>query len=68
MVNAFCFRGTQKEKCPKQSLKSSGPDDQSGKTVFSRVMLTVAETRVSRTESRQEGCLEVGSGRLLRGR
>lgn len=56
-MNSFWVRGLQKEKGPKQSLPSD-PDDQSGKTVFSRVMMTMAETRVSWTESSQEGCLE----------
>lgn len=56
-MNSFWVRGLQKEKGPKQSLPSD-PDDQSGKTASSRVMMTMAETRVSRTESSQEGCLE----------
>lgn len=50
-------KGIQRDKRPKRSVPS-GPAGQSGKTIFSRVLLTIAGTKVSRTKSSREGCLE----------
>ena len=53
----WSFRGLQKEK-GQEWLLPSGPHGQGKQTVLSRIMLTMARTRVSRPENNEKGSLE----------